>query len=101
MWLQKDSDIVSEDSIVEKTIEKLAQISATLNIPFKVNNLGAIHLWRPQKITFFKISYPIPPVHMRPHGPDPPTPLVDVHTRRHEIHTALLKWLVHTMTYRT
>jgi len=32
-------------------------------------------------------------VHMRPHGPDPLTPLVDVPRGRHEIHIALLKWL--------
>ena len=37
------------------------------------------------------------PVHMRPHGPDPPSPLWTSTCSRHEndeIHTALLKWLV-------
>src|SRR6218665_328480 len=53
------------------------------------NPIGAIHLCRPQKITFL-----IPPVHMRPHGPDPPPPLWTSTHGRHEIHTALLKWLV-------
>src|SRR6218665_2993626 len=42
-----------------------------------------------KKITFFT-----PPVHMRPHGPDPPPPLWTSTHGRHEIHTALLKWLV-------
>src|SRR6218665_989313 len=36
---------------------------------------------------------PPPPVHMRPHGPDPP-PLWTSTRGRHEIHTALLKRLV-------
>ena len=59
---------------------------------------GAIHLWRPQKNHVF--DPPLLPVHMRRHGPDPPPPLVDVHTR--------LTWNTHrslemasTMTYRT
>ena len=52
--------------------------------------MGVIHLRRPQKNQVFD---PLPPVHMRPHGPDPP-PLVDATRGRHEIHTALLKWLV-------
>ena len=52
------------------------------------NQLGAIHLWCPKKSGF----WPPPPVHMRPHGSDPP---LWTSTRgRHEIHTALLKWLV-------
>src|SRR6218665_2961605 len=39
-----------------------------------------------------KIGFLPPPVHMRPHRPDPP---LWTSTRgRHEIHTALLKWLV-------
>ena len=42
-----------------------------------------------KKITFLT---PLPPVHMRPHGPDPP--LWTSTRSRHEIHTALLKWLV-------
>ena len=38
---------------------------------------------------------PLPPVHMRPHEPDPlPSPLWTPTRGRHEIHTALLKWLV-------
>ena len=35
-----------------------------------------------------------PPVHMRPHGPDPPPPLWTSTRGWHEIHNALLKWLV-------
>src|SRR6218665_677895 len=41
---------------------------------------------------------PPPPVHMRPHGTDP-LPLLWASTHgRHEIHTALLKWLVQCPT---
>jgi len=36
---------------------------------------------------------PPPPVHMRPHEPDP-LPLWTSTRSRHEIHNALLKWLV-------
>src|SRR6218665_586912 len=35
-----------------------------------------------------------PPVHMRPHGPDPLLPLWTSTHGRHEIHTTLLEWLV-------
>src|SRR6218665_1454063 len=41
------------------------------------------------KITFFTPS----PVHMRPHGPDP-SPLWTSTHGRHEIQSAVLKWLV-------
>src|SRR6218665_3345490 len=41
-----------------------------------------------------KITCFTPPVHMRPHMPDPPPPLWTSTHGRHEIHTALLKWLV-------
>src|SRR6218665_321037 len=44
-----------------------------------------------KKITFLT---PSPSVDMRPHGPDPPSPLWMSTHGRHEIHTALLKWLV-------
>jgi len=50
--------------------------------------LGAIHLWRPQKIRFFILS----PVHIRPHEPDP-SPLWTFICGQHEIHVALLKRL--------
>ena len=44
-----------------------------------------------KKIPFFIAP---PPVHMRPHGPDPPPPMWTSTRGRHEIHTALLKRLV-------
>ena len=50
--------------------------------------ISAIHLWRPQKITFLT-----PPVHMRPHGPDPsPPPYGRPHTV--DMKYSPLKWLV-------
>jgi len=43
------------------------------------------------------ILTPLPPVHMRPHGPDPPPSLWTSTRGRHEIHTALE--MASTMTY--
>ena len=50
--------------------------------------LGVIHLWYPQKRIRFSL-----PAHKRPHEPDP-LPLWTSTCGRHEIHIALLKWLV-------
>ena len=56
-------------------------------------------IWHPQKIRFLT---PLPSVHMRPHGPDPPPPLVDVHTRSTwNTHRSLKTDSRPTMTYRT
>ena len=56
---------------------------------WKSGQLGVIHLWCPQEIRFLTT-----PVHTRPDGPDPPSPLWTSTRGRYEIHTALLKWLV-------
>ena len=55
----------------------LEKLSICLNIAFHHTyiSLGAIHLWRPQKITFLTS-----PVHMHPHGPDPLPPCGRPHT---------------------
>ena len=67
-------------------------IMYSLSQSITVIYLGAIHLWRPQKNHVF--DPPLPPVLMRPHGPDPLPPLWTSKHGLHKIHTALLKWLV-------
>ena len=77
--------------ILSQRYQNVEESSATA-IPIPIFRLGAIHLWRPQKNNVFDPLSPLSTcVHM---GRTPLPPLWTSTHGRHEIHTALLKWLV-------
>src|SRR6218665_570640 len=75
---------------MQLTVKGLSSVCCTKS-SFELHWLGSSIYDVHKKIRF--LTPPVPPIHMRPHGPDPPPLWMSTHSR-HEIHTALLKWLV-------